>query len=160
MSKREKATKTARSRPSDDAVADVFAAYPPPLRRALLALRQLILDTAAATDGVGPLQETLKWGQPSYLTAQSGSGTTIRIDALKDEAGGYALYVNCRTDLIDSFRALYPTELRFAGNRAVLFNAADPLPVAATGHCIALALTYHQRKRRRRASTAPAVATR
>jgi len=35
------------------AVARTFAAYPPELRRRLLALRKLILDTAAATPGVG-----------------------------------------------------------------------------------------------------------
>jgi len=60
-------------------VAAVFRAYPAPLRARLLALRRLIFDTAAETDGVGPLDETLKWGQPSYLTAASRSGTTIRI---------------------------------------------------------------------------------
>jgi hypothetical protein len=39
--------------PSDPAVAAVFGAYPKPLKAKLLALRRLILDTAAATKGVG-----------------------------------------------------------------------------------------------------------
>ena len=40
-------------------VARAFASYPPPLRRKLMALRALILDTAAATPGVGEIEETL-----------------------------------------------------------------------------------------------------
>ena len=57
-------------------VAAAFAAYPPKTKARLKRLRRLILDVAAATQGVGPLEETLRWGQPSYLTAQSGSGST------------------------------------------------------------------------------------
>jgi hypothetical protein len=85
-----------RAGPSDPAVDAVFGAYPKPLKARLLALRRLILDTAAATKGVGELQETLKWGQPSYLTAATKSGSTIRIDRLKASANQYALYFHCR----------------------------------------------------------------
>jgi hypothetical protein len=38
----------------------VFSAYDEPIRQSLLSLRQLIFDTALATEGVWPLQETLK----------------------------------------------------------------------------------------------------
>ncbi|MEP6790955.1 MAG: DUF1801 domain-containing protein, partial [Ramlibacter sp.] len=64
---------------ADSAVAKTFESYPPDMRRKLLALREIILRTAAATEGVGPLQETLKWGEPAYLTSQSKSGSTVRI---------------------------------------------------------------------------------
>ncbi len=60
-------------------VAAVFNAYPPKFRRGLLALRDLILETAEATEGVGEIQETLKWGEPAYLPVKRGIGTTIRI---------------------------------------------------------------------------------
>ena len=49
---------------ANPAVEAVFDAYPEPARGRLMALRRLILETAAATEGVGPLEETLKWGQP------------------------------------------------------------------------------------------------
>ncbi len=62
------------------AVARAFAAYPPGMRRKLLALRELILRTAAATGGVGPIEETLKWGEPAYVTSQTGSGSTIAVE--------------------------------------------------------------------------------
>ena len=43
-------------------------------------LRQLIFDVAAKTKDVGQLEETLKWGEPAYLTSESKSGSLIRID--------------------------------------------------------------------------------
>jgi hypothetical protein len=51
------------------AVAKVFAAYPPKLRQRLLAVRRMIFEVAKQTEGVGKLQETLKWGEPAYVTA-------------------------------------------------------------------------------------------
>jgi hypothetical protein len=137
-----------RAGPSDPAVDAVFAAYPKSLKAKLLALRRLILDTAAATKGVGELEETLKWGQPSYLTTATKSGSTIRIDQVKASASQYAVYFHCQTDLVATFRDLYPKELIYVGNRAVIFNADDAIPEAALRHCVALALTYHLRRRK------------
>lgn len=111
-------------------------------------LRQLILDVAAETKGVGPLEETLKWGQPSYLTARSGSGSTIRIDRVKSQNGQYAMYFHCQTTLVDTFRETYRGEFRFEGNRSIVFDEDDEIPVEALSHCISLALTYHLRKPR------------
>ena len=124
----------------------VFEAYPQPVKSRLLALRRLIFDTAKSTKGVGALEEALKWGQPSYLTPESKSGSTVRIDQLKTEAGGYALYFHCQTDLVETFRERYP-ELRYGGNRSILLDARAKLPEATLRHCIALALTYHARKK-------------
>jgi hypothetical protein len=134
-----------RSAPAVDAV---FDAYPKPLRAKLLALRRLIFDTAKTTKGVGALQETLKWGQLSYLTSETKSGSTIRIDQVKSAANQYAVYFHCQTDLVETFRALYPRELRYGGNRSILLNAQDEIPQAALRHCVALALTYHLNKRK------------
>jgi Domain of unknown function (DU1801) len=131
----------------ESAVDAVFSAYPGPVRSKLKALRRLIFDTARTTDGVGALEETLKWGQPSYLTTESKSGSTIRIDQVKTEAGRYAVYFHCQTDLVETFRELYP-ELSYSGNRAILLDAGEKLPEKALRHCVALALTYHLRRRK------------
>jgi hypothetical protein len=133
---------------SDSAVDAVFGAYPRPLQSKLLALRRLIFDTAKATKGVGALQETLKWGQPSYLTPETKSGSTIRIDRDKSAPNRYAIYFHCQTDLVGTFRELYPTELNFGGNRSILLDAGEKLPEPALRHCVALALTYHLNKRK------------
>jgi len=141
-----KATKKAAAN-STSAVEAVFDAYPRPVKARLLALRRLILDTAKATNGVGLVEETLKWGQPSYLTPKTKSGSTIRIDQVKPVPGQYAVYFHCQTNLVETFRELYP-ELRYEGNRAILLGADDKLPEAALRHCVALALTYHLGKRK------------
>jgi hypothetical protein len=135
---------------SDPAVAAVFRACPGPIRTKLLALRRLILDTARTTKGVGAIEEALKWGQPSYLTPETKSGSTIRIDRVKSEAGRYAVFFHCQTDLVATFREIYPTELRYGGNRCILLDAKEAVPEAALRHCLALALTYHLRKKTRK----------
>lgn len=129
------------------AVKAKFAAYPNKMRTRLMELRRLIFDVASETAGVGLLEETLKWNEPAFLTTQSKSGTTIRINAHKRSDSEIGLYVNCQTDLTDRYRTLYEDSLRFEGNRSILFNCAAPLPIEPLRHCIAMALLYHREKR-------------
>jgi Domain of unknown function (DU1801) len=128
------------------AVAQTFAAYPAGMRRKLLALRELIFQTAAATIGVGDLDETLKWGEPAYLTTKSKSGSTVRIDWKKSNPTRYAMYFNCQTNLIETFKTLFPAEFKFEGNRAIIFEESETIPTEALAYCIATALTYHRGK--------------
>jgi len=66
--------------PFDDPnVARRFASFPQDLRAPLLDLREMIFDIAQKTPGVGAIEETLKWGQPAYLTPVTKSGSTIRL---------------------------------------------------------------------------------
>jgi hypothetical protein len=129
------------------AVAQAFETFAPPMRKKLLRLRALIFETAAATPGVGELEETLKWGEPAYLTPQSRSGSTLRIGWKKSQPSQYAMYFNCQTTLVDRFRTLFPHDFIFEGNRAIVFQAADAVPTDTLAHCIAAALTYHRSKR-------------
>ena len=126
-----------------------FSSYPKPVREKLLALRQMIFDVAKKTPGVGKLDEALRWGQPSYLTVETGSGSTIRIDHIKNGPDKYAMYFICTSGLIEDFRKLYKDDMKFEGNRSIVFNIGDRLPEAALRHCISLALTYHLRKKQR-----------
>ena len=84
-------------------VAQVFDGYPAPMRRRMLRLRQLVLDTAAETEGVAAVEEALKWGEPSFLTK---GGSTIRMDWKAKSPHRYALYFNCNTSLVDTFKTL------------------------------------------------------
>jgi hypothetical protein len=113
----------------------------------MMHLRQLILDTAAATEGVGELEETLRWGEPSYLTTKSKSGSIIRINSKAPDH--YAVYFHCQTDLIERFKKLYP-EFQYDGNRSITFDGQEDVPEGELYHCISLALTYHLDKRSRR----------
>ncbi len=123
--------------------AKVFADLPDNIADRLKKLRQLILETAAENPAVGPLEETLKWGEPAFLPSVTKSGTTIRINRHKGQDDHYALYVHCQTDLADRYRELYGDVLQINGNRAIIFGVNEDFPVDAVRHCIALALTYH-----------------
>lgn len=133
--------------PQHAGVRAVFESYPPALCAKLLELRRLILDTAVHTEGVGALQETLKWGEPAYATAQTHSGSTVRIDRKKNTER-YAIYFNCNTTLVDTFRSLFPDTFRFEGNRALVFELSDTLPKKELAFCIAMSLTYHLKNKK------------
>ncbi len=135
---------------SDWDVAKVFEGYPEAVRAALLRLRTLIQEVARETEGVGALQETLKWGQPSYLTAESKAGVTVRIDQIKGDEQAVGLYVHCQSGLIEQFKVHYREQLRFEGKRVVVLKLDEPLPEGPLRHCIALALTHHRRKKKAR----------
>ena len=133
----------------------VFSSYPEKTRAKLMRLRKLIAETAAKIPGVGPVEETLKWGQPAYTTPETKSGSTFRIDRIKpekgaDDSGEYAMYFHCQSNLISSFRRKYPEEFNYDGNRAIVFGAKDKIPVKALKDCIELALTYHLRKKKKK----------
>jgi Domain of unknown function (DU1801) len=130
-------------------VAAKYKAYPPVVRRKLMVLRELVFNTASATAGVGRLQETLKWGEPAYVTAESRSGSTVRIDWKRKDPDRCAIYFHCQTNLVDTFRALFPHDLEFEGNRALLVALTGQVNKAALSYCVAAALTYHLKSRQR-----------
>lgn len=123
-------------------VAAVFAEYPAAVRAELLALRRLILETGESLEGVGTIEEDLRWGQPSYLTSETGSGTTIRIAATGPQ--DYAMFFICRTNLIESFKKLFGDAFTYDSNRALVFHVGEKVPVNELRECVAMALTYHR----------------
>lgn len=128
--------------PFDDPnVAAAFAAFPEPERAGLMRLRALIFETAEALD-VGALEETLKWGQPAYLTPETKAGTTIRLG--RPKTGGFAVYAHCQTTVIPEFRSLFPDDFTYEGNRAIWLTAEDALPEEKLSMLISAALTYHR----------------
>lgn len=126
---------------SPNDVARAFDDMSPDVQEPLQRLRRLILDTAAITPGVGPITETLKWGQPSYLTEETKAGSTLRLGCPKQ--GGFAIFTHCQTSIMADFQALFPDDFTFDGNRAVLFQADDDLPLDKLRFLISHALTYH-----------------
>ncbi|MBT3275606.1 MAG: DUF1801 domain-containing protein [Spirochaetales bacterium] len=127
-------------------VAAVFKAYPKDIRERLMFLRHLIFDTAAEIPGVGELEETLKWGEPSYLTPLTKSGSTVRINWKQSLGRQYGIYFKCTANLVPAFREEYPTIFTYGENRSIYFDIDDEIPVRKLKRCIALALTYHLNK--------------
>ena len=133
--------------PINSEVAVIFNSYPQKIKSKLMFLRQLIFDTAASIEGIGEIEETLKWGEPSYLTTQSKTGSTIRIAWKESQKQKYSMFFKCTADLIPAFREKFPQKLKFGGNRSIDFNINDDVPVKELKQCIALALTYHRNKK-------------
>lgn len=121
-----------------------FETYPAPIRTKMLRLRRLILETARDHDVLDSVQESLKWGEPSYL---SKGGSAVRIDWKPDSPRQYAMYFQCQTSLVATFREVHGSKLEFEGNRAIVFKRAEALPVGPVKHCVSLALRYHSLKR-------------
>jgi len=124
-------------------VARKFANYPDSIREKLLFLRQLILNTASEMSSVGEVEETLKWGEPSYITK---TGSTIRIDWKPSFPEQYAMYFNCKAKLVDTFKELHRDQFHFEGNRAIVFYENEKVPINELKQCIAMSLNYHRIK--------------
>ena len=124
-------------------VKDLLNTYPPDAARKLLQVRQLIVDTAEETTGLTKLLETTKWGEPSYVAKH---GSTIRMDWKAKTPTKYYLFFICSTELVNTFKIIYGDELQFEGNRAIILDLEEAVPVEILKKCISLALTYHKIK--------------
>lgn len=128
-------------------VAVVFDSYPEEMRVKLMFLRGLIYETAASFQEIGELEETLKWGEPSYLTPKSKSGSTIRIAWKEAQKEQYSIFFKCTANLVPAFKEKFPQTFKFGGDRSINFSLNDDVPEKELKQCIALALTYHRNKK-------------
>jgi hypothetical protein len=128
----------------DRAVKAKYESFPPLTRVKLLRLRELAFETAERLKA-GPLTESLKWGQPAFSTPDK-TGSTFRLDEVKNSGGKYALYFLCQTTLIGTFRDLYADRFDFEGSRAIIFAPERTYGEADVAHCMSLAMTYGRRR--------------
>jgi len=124
-------------------VKKLFNSYPKSINRKLNFLRQLIIETATEIADTGKLEETFKWGEASYV---SKNGSTIRVDWKPKTPDQYSMYFHCKTQLVETFKELYCDIFKFDGNRAIVFDVTDEIPINQLKHCIRLSLTYHKIK--------------
>ena len=127
--------------PVPQEIAEALADCSPSARATLLEIRDMIFDTAAKNERIGPLTETLKWGQPAYLTEKTKSGSTIRLGQTRD-TGEPALFVICNTNLVEQFKQHYADTFVYEGKRALVPGTLTSGKKKALAHCIAMALTY------------------
>ncbi len=124
-------------------VASAFESFPQNIRERMLTLRALILATGNGIDPIGKVQESIKWGEPSYTTI---SGSPIRLAWKEKEPQRIAVCFHCQTKLVSTFKILYPKKLSFEGNRAIVLKENHKIPKEELKHCIELAHTYHRVK--------------
>ena len=128
---------------TDPRLEEVFKNYPNFVRPQLEYLRTLIRKTAEETEGVTQLEETLKWNEPSFITK---IGSTFRIDWKEKHAKQYAIYFQCSSRLIDTFRLVFNDVFNFEGKRAIIFRIDQEIPETELKQCIRTALTYYKVK--------------
>ncbi|MEJ8475914.1 DUF1801 domain-containing protein [Roseibium algae] len=126
----------------------VFSSYPEPIQEPILRVRSLVFQVAEGRNEIGLITETLKWGQVSYLTEVTKSGTTLRLAPVKKRLNHFGLYVHCQTQLIERSRDIFSVEaaqgvFEFEKNRGLILECGKPLPVTALSLFINHALTYH-----------------
>lgn len=124
----------------------VFSSYQTDHQTILLKIRQLIFETASTDKCIGPLTETLKWGEPAYLTEETKSGSTLRLGISKDSQGP-AVFVSCNTALIQNFKQLGSDSLSFIPPREISFPEWKDDVCEALRRCIYMTLTYHLNKK-------------
>ena len=121
----------------------VFNNYPAFVRKKILNLRRLILDAAKEIEEITGVEETLKWGEPSFIVK---NGSTIRIDWKKKTPDQYAIYFKCTSRLVPTFKMVYKDIFKYEGNRAIVFKMDDEIPEAELKSCLTAGLTYHKVK--------------
>ena len=121
----------------------VYDSYPSQVKERMLFLRNLVIDTARKMDDVAALEITLKWGEPSFITK---NGSTLRMDWKQKTPDQYAMYFQCTSRLVNTFRSVFGDLLKYEGNRAVVFDLHQELPVEELKECIKASLRYHKVK--------------
>jgi len=106
-------------------------------------LRELIITVAKESE-VGPLEESLKWGEPSY---KAKGGSAVRIDWKAKFPNKCFVFFQCQTRLIETFKELYGSVFSYDGKRAIVLDLSQEIPTRELKHCISLSLRYHKLKR-------------
>lgn len=119
-------------------VQEKFNSYPKHIKPLLIQLREVVFSIAEESN-LGEVEETLKWGEPSY---QVKGGSPVRMDWKEKYPDQYFLFFNCQTRLVETFRELYPETLEFEGNRAIVLYSNKKLPKKTIRHCIEMAMNY------------------
>ncbi len=128
---------------SNPKVQETIGRYPKAAQKRLSQLRKLILEAASEIEGLDKIEETLKWGEPSYLTKH---GSTVRMDWKEKKPDQFVIYFKCTSKLVETFREIHKDSFVFEGNRAIVFKIQQEIPEKALKQCIAMALTYHKAK--------------
>lgn len=119
----------------------VYRGFPKEAQRVLLSIRKDIFSLAQE-ECVGPLTETLRWGEPSYLTEATRAGSTIRLGWKARDRQAVFVFFICTTSLVDEMRECVGDRLQFEGKRAIRLPLNAPVDRDAVRFCLRMALTY------------------
>ncbi len=118
--------------------------YPERVRPKMEYLRELVLQTAKEMPEINELEETLRWGEPSFITE---IGSTLRMDWKEKTPDQYQMYFKCTSRLVETFKQVFGDLFEYEKHRAIVFKLDDEIPVAELKKCIAATLKYHRVKK-------------
>lgn len=114
--------------------------YPSFVRSQMKYLRELVIETAGEVKDIKELEETLKWGEPSFLTKK---GSTLRMDWKSKTPDQYAMYFKCTSRLVETFKEVFGDQFQYEKNRAIVFQLDQKVPTKELKECIKATLIYH-----------------
>lgn len=117
--------------------------YPDFVRDKMYYLRELVKETAAEIPEVIELEETLKWGEPSFMTK---NGSTLRMDWKEKTPDQYQMYFKCTSRLVETFKLVFGNHFQYEKNRAIVFRIDQKIPMRELKKCVKAALLYHKIK--------------
>ena len=120
-----------------------LANYPDTVRDKMQFLRDLVIETAEEISEISEIEETLKWGEPSFLTK---SGSTLRMDWKQKAPDQYAMYFKCTSRLVETFKVVFGDKFNYEKNRAIVFQLDQKVPSKDLKKCIKATLMYHKVK--------------
>lgn len=128
---------------TDPAFETKMTNYPDFVRDNLKTLRKLVIDTAKETPEIEAIEETLKWGEPSFITKH---GSTLRMDWKEKTPDQYQMYFKCTSRLVETFKHVYGDFFEYEKTRAIIFKLDQKVPKKELKKCIKATLMYHKVK--------------
>jgi hypothetical protein len=129
---------------TDKEFTEKMNSYPENIQEKMQNLRKLVHESAEELDSKFTLNESLKWNEPSYI---SKDGSTLRMDWKTKNPNQYAMYFQCSTRLVETFRIVYKNIFKFEGNRAILFDLDEKILESELNDCIKATVNYHKVKK-------------
>lgn len=128
---------------TDPAFETKITNYPDFVRAKLQFLRKLVIEAAKEIPEIENLEETLKWGEPSFVTK---GGSTLRMDWKKKTPNEYQMYFKCTSRLVETFKIVFGDFFEYEKSRAIIFRLDQEIPVTELKQCIKATLIYHKVK--------------
>ena len=118
--------------------------YKPNVKPSITKLIKLIEEVAEKEPSINKLEQTLKWGEPSFITSK---GSTLRLDWKEKSPEIVSLYFKCTSLLVPTFKTVYGPKFNYENNRAIQLKLNDNWPEEELKVCIKATLLYHKVKK-------------
>ena len=124
-------------------VIEKYNAFPVDVKEKIFRLRDWLIDVSESLEDVTRIEESLKWGEPSY---RSNIGSTIRFYWSEKRPEIIGMYCQCTSLLIPSIKNTFGNAFLYDGNRGVLLDKNGLWDEEKIKQIMIAALRYHKVK--------------